>query len=388
MINSKWSAIVYSATFSVDYRFLAIPQDFNSENDENKKWLEKYVTVTTSVPESLRKTPRWSLFRNEDFCVVGVTSMLKNLAKCSNSENPLLIKTQDFQNREIYGFWGYITQIKDNEVIPIPKMNLQLFHGLHTYVKDKWLAKEYNKRTEITEYNKEFSHDDLVIVNQLCNLKNGELNYKDNKVNLWSVSENEALWSEIANSKDSISLCLNLAREIDAIKSDFSNATALDVREFCERVKAQKKDTSTEVNLPSSTETSTTYYATSEEWDKTIAVLGDDSPNIDGRDKLQRFRRDPEKFVKGEIQETVNSISQETGNFISQIVKMLPISSDDSKINGEEQIIWNKDNNSSISNEQLKNIRREVPGFKPKENQQKGNDETEKPSQDKPKDWF
>lgn len=376
MINSKWSAIVYSATFSVDYRFLAIPQDFNSENDENKKWLEKYVTVTTSVPESLRKKPRWSLFRNEDFCVVGVTCMLKNLVKCSNSENPLLIKTKDFQNREIYGFWGYITQIKDNEVIPIPKMNLQLFHDLHIYVKDKWLAKEYNKRTEITEYNKEFSHDDLVIVNQVCNLKNGGLNYKDNKVNLWSVSENEALWSEIANSKDSISLCLNLAREIDAIKSDFSNATALDIREFCERerIKKEVEDIYSQRNSLPSVETLTTNSGTLEEREKYDQEIGSDYSNNILIQKPQSLRRNPEEFIKQEFQELGNVVNSALLFMSEKIV-----------LNEKKDTETNSDPTLKKSDEKQD---REIYGFQPRENKQEGDDEREKPSQDKPKDWF
>jgi hypothetical protein len=391
MTKSKWANIVYSATFEIDYRILAIPQDFNSENNENRKWLEKYITATTSVAEGLRETPRWSLFRNEGFCVVGVTSMLKDLVKCSNSENLLLIETQDFKNREIYGFWGYITQIKPNEVIQIPKMNLQLFHDLHTYVKDQWLAKEYSKRTEITEYNKVFSDDELVMVNQVCNLKNGELNYEDSKVNLWSVSENEALWLAMANSQKPTSLCLNLAREIDVIKSKFLNTTTLCTKEFCERERTEKnvRNISAKDNPPPLSKDSITnnYDRTPEERKDCDNVPGDDSSNSD-ENKLQRFRKDLAKSAKEEMQETVNSISQEARKIISQLIDKLPISSDDSKLNGEEQMIGNKDNNSSISNEQLKNIRREVPGFKPKENQQKGDDEIDNLPKDNQDDWF
>jgi hypothetical protein len=142
MIKTKWADIAYSATFNLDYHFIAIPQDFN-DGSQNKKWLEKYINATTSVPEGLREKPRWSLFRDEDYCVVGVTSMLKYLVEFPNTGVPLLTETQDFKKREVYGFWGYVTKVDQRVKINIPQMKLQLFQRLHTYVKNQWLAPKF-----------------------------------------------------------------------------------------------------------------------------------------------------------------------------------------------------------------------------------------------------
>ncbi|NJN08167.1 MAG: hypothetical protein HC815_09270 [Richelia sp. RM1_1_1] len=69
---NQWSALVYGRTYEVDFRLIAMPEDFN---DEDKKWALKYILGTTRSPEKLPEQPRWSLFKNDKYCVVGVTAL-------------------------------------------------------------------------------------------------------------------------------------------------------------------------------------------------------------------------------------------------------------------------------------------------------------------------
>jgi hypothetical protein len=147
---SKWSAIVYSRTYEVDFRLIAIPDYFN---DEDKKWALNYILGTTRSTGSLDIQPRWSLFKNEHYCVIGVTCRANDLFESTDLATE--DRTQDFKRRPLFAFVGYVTQIDQEQglpsILPYTGRNLELFKPLYqNYVcnPDIWFVKSYEKASK------------------------------------------------------------------------------------------------------------------------------------------------------------------------------------------------------------------------------------------------
>ena len=96
MSNYKWASIVYSRTYEVDFRLLAVPENFNA-ND--KQWSLDYILATTRSAKELSEKPRWSLFNNSKYCVIGVTCMLRDLISQDSQISEDMTKDSNLRNR-------------------------------------------------------------------------------------------------------------------------------------------------------------------------------------------------------------------------------------------------------------------------------------------------
>jgi hypothetical protein len=147
---SKWSAIVYSRTYEVDFRFIAIPEYFN---DQDQEWALKYILGTTRSTGSLEIQPRWSLFKNDKYCVIGVTCSASDLIEPTNLDSE--DRTKDYYKRGLFAFVGYVTKLNQEDyLLSIPSYtgkNLELFKPLYEqYVcnSDIWFVKSYEKASK------------------------------------------------------------------------------------------------------------------------------------------------------------------------------------------------------------------------------------------------
>lgn len=217
---SNWAAIVYGRTYEVDFRFIATPNDFT---EKEKIWAEQYIRVTTRSPEKLRSGyPRWSVFKNEEVSIVGVTCMASAL---SNK------MTQDSKSRVLYLFVGFVSRTPNSE---LPAMEIELFKPLYDeYVSQKWNEKQYDESRHnpihtqykyfLPSFRKAVNIDD-----EYFSLNQTELDI----VRFWPDNEDnrESLW--LAASKAiSVSLCLGLGSKKDAIlkNSPFLNIATADI---------------------------------------------------------------------------------------------------------------------------------------------------------------
>jgi hypothetical protein len=224
---SLWSIIVYGRTYEADYRLLAIPVDFTPE-DVN--WARNYITATTRKPEQLPGNPRWSLFKNQKHCVIGVTCNLKDLIS-----NPAL--AVDKESRPIHVFVGYVIKVdKNNKLlyldIPHYADNISLFQPAYNYVKSQWLVKPYKLRikpqTPRFQYiQRPLGWDDRT--NSQIH-RNFLLNMDVHKVGLWPNSY-QSKWIILENAcsfvehYETVSLCLGMPTQNDVSESPFLNAT-------------------------------------------------------------------------------------------------------------------------------------------------------------------
>lgn len=236
---SKWSALVYGRTYEVDFRLIAMPKDFTKTD---KDWAEKYILGTTKAPEKLPEYPRWSLFKNEKYCVIGVTAMARELVQEFQDENYENL-TKDSQGRPLYVFVGYVANLEQEAGCPqIPTYlgsNIDLFKPLYNkYIRQCWSVKSYQE-ARFVPILAEYEELDYIASQTVADFDSDyfALNFKNTQVVcLWKDDEKERqnLWLSAAqniSTSSSVSLCLGLATQKDASKSPFLNVTASSVKE-------------------------------------------------------------------------------------------------------------------------------------------------------------
>jgi len=227
MTSTHWAALVYARTYAVDFRTIAVPQDFEPPD---LKWAMDYIYGTMKYPEQLREgKPIWSLFKNESYCVVGVTCMARDLVDQSKQE---YTKDNVGQGRPLYLFAGYSTRLHQDsqEKLAIPSYlgsNIDEFCDAYKYVIQKWKEKQINEPIR-SQYDKDFPLELEPSFEHKITLNNNE-----DKIRLFPDSEEskQDLWQAAASSLESTSVCWGLQRDRDIISSRFLNLTKPDVSE-------------------------------------------------------------------------------------------------------------------------------------------------------------
>jgi hypothetical protein len=235
MSELRWTGLVYGRSYQVDFSSIATPCDFTAQDTQ---WALQYITATTKSADKLAGNPRWSLFKNEKYCVVGVTCMVTDLlGNRARSDGDDM--TKDCQGRPLYIFVGYVAPLKNKTFLRnIPTYssnNLELFAPLYQHVRDIWYLKEYEKfdKLPILTNDKEliyseFTHTVNYDLNLARQLNHQQKDRSGDRVFLWQDSDEyrKKLWVTAARCQFSISLCLGFKSEFDAISSPFLNGTA------------------------------------------------------------------------------------------------------------------------------------------------------------------
>lgn len=238
MYRQKWAAIVYGRSYHVDFRFIAVPQDFTSRE---LNWASPYIIATTRKARKLPFHPRWSLFKNNSHCILGVTCMVRELLG-ETEDNLTLDMTKDDSGRPLYIFVGYVTKLERKKYLfDLPSYQgncLADFQSLYQYVRNVWLVKNFNKESrqpQRTDYQKlSFTHQQVINNFSLDSIN--QLNYQGkyaDKVYLWqdSPEQNSQLWEESANFPQPISICLGINSRRYLI-SPFLNQSLTQLEEF------------------------------------------------------------------------------------------------------------------------------------------------------------
>lgn len=211
MSREQWAGIVYGRSYHLDFRFIALPEDFG-ESEIN--WAFPHILATTQKPKKLSSNPRWSLFKNKSHCVVGTTCMVRDLL--GGKEASL---TKDDKDRPLYVFVGYVTRLTSRKyLMDLPPYNYESladFEGLYDYVRQNWLVKDFHKDSHqpiITGYKKrEFSK--TYLQNNISKDLITKINYQaksPDQVFLWqnTPKRNNQLWATAAVCSQSTSVCL------------------------------------------------------------------------------------------------------------------------------------------------------------------------------------
>lgn len=259
MSEAVWAPIVYGRSFHLDFRFITIPEDFGPEDLE---WSTPYILATTHQARNLSKYPRWSLFRNNTHCIIGITCMVRDLIGQSE-KNKIQSMVKDDHGRPLYMFAGYATQLnQETNFLKIPAytgMQIDTFKPLYQQVKQVWLVKDYesaSKHPHLSKYQtlnsviKLIDHQSDLDIEHPIQLNHDRKSPK--QIFSWpdSPHQNNQLWLEATNCLEATSICLGVKGKLSA-DSPFLNQTASNIEEFtiCDRLKSGSKS-----NHPNSTQ--------------------------------------------------------------------------------------------------------------------------------------
>lgn len=132
-VSSQWAPLIYGRTYEIDFRFLVIPDDFD-ENDMQLIW--EFIKVTTRSAEQLSGKPRWMFLRMKHRCVIGVTSLVRDLLG-NQEQDGAEDFTRDRHGRPLYTFVGLVSESPQPTVIP--GMDLRPFaHAYRQWIPRKW----------------------------------------------------------------------------------------------------------------------------------------------------------------------------------------------------------------------------------------------------------
>lgn len=272
-----WSVIVFGKTKYADFRFLSIPEDFELEDEQ---WADEHIKVTTRFPKKLKGNPRWSLFKNDKHCVIGVACMVEELI---GNDEKYRGMTEDASGRPLYIFVGYAAKVDgDLKLFDIPKYSghLAIFRYPFECVQHLWEMKDYQVITQgrqkseydtsLTDYGATEPIDfitwgngtTLLTIQEEVFSKRGlsrysssflnlhifyhdfPINLKDDEAYLWKDSEESRnkLWENAVHvvvwyPSKSISLCLGLPLKNNQLVEAFLNATTSSIMEFHEVIK-------------------------------------------------------------------------------------------------------------------------------------------------------
>jgi len=215
---SEWAAIIYGRTYEVDFRLLTRPKDFNNKA---VNWAKEHILATMRSPEELYGCQRWSVFQDDDYCVVGLTCMASDLSEEMNA---------DEVHRPIYVFVGFVTRRKNGVTIPIPSRNLEPFKKIYKeYVSKRWEEKVYQTEQvdKSSQALSEYRQEEQLQIENVVNSGSVELNVNQSQVSLWfdSPEKRKLLWSSAAQKQGTFSLCLGLARLKDVVYGPFLNVS-------------------------------------------------------------------------------------------------------------------------------------------------------------------
>jgi hypothetical protein len=238
MSKQKWAAIVYGRSYHLDFRFITIPHDFT---EQNLTWASQHILATTHQARKLSSYPRWSLFKNDVYCIAGVTCMVRDLIGQLN-ENSIEVKTKDDQGRPLYVFVGYATSLNQEQtLVDLPAYtgkDLASFEPLYQQIERVWLVKDYEPNSKyplLSQYQPLNSSVDLATpdssINYVSQL-NHQTRYPD-RMFLWSSSseQNNQLWTASAQCSESTSLCININDKF-LPNSPFLNQSVSQLKQF------------------------------------------------------------------------------------------------------------------------------------------------------------
>ena len=226
-MSKRWATIVYGRTYHLDFRFITVPHDFSASDIT---WASRHIVATTQQARNLAGSPRWSLFKNDNYCIVGVTCTVKDLIGHT---------VKDDQGRPLYVFVGYVTILESNQPQLIPAFDstcLDNFKVLYQEIEKVWLIKNYERdsrqpaRSQYCEI--KFCNSALATPILQVPQLNQDSKQPD-KTYVWQslVQQNNLLWLASAQCLPPIATCLNIKGKA-LTNSPFLNQSSDRVEQF------------------------------------------------------------------------------------------------------------------------------------------------------------
>lgn len=248
---SEWSPLIYGRTYEVDFRFLAVPEDFCVSQ---QNWSLRYIHAMLQRHVYLRQVSRLAIFADQSYCVFGIACEVSRLA--SENEKFWDKFMRDKAGRPLYLFAGFVTRFdKKMGIRDIPKYETvknDLFFSKVFCEYFKELSKFETEEVRKFEYKKQnFDDSSAINFNYRITYKIHKARYReyDFMLTRYDLNKSEKLQNILrfgifANSETDrngfwenacigmgqtkpfpLSLCLGLHLEKDVLETPFLNAT-------------------------------------------------------------------------------------------------------------------------------------------------------------------
>ena len=235
MSEANWATIVYGRSYHLDFRFVTVPQDFG---DREIVWASSYILATTQKARNLANSPRWSLFKNDTHCVVGVTCMVRDLIG-KLGEDAIEVMAKDDRGRPLYVFVGFVTKLersKSLDSLPAYTVDLTGFRSLYRQIEGVWLARDYDNRKPFLSEYKPLNSAVETANSSSEELESFQLNDEEkhpDRIFIWQRSNFKdcQLWLKSARCLESTSICLNINKDY-LRNSPFLNQTIANIDRF------------------------------------------------------------------------------------------------------------------------------------------------------------
>ena len=211
---TKWAPLVYGRTHEVDFRFLAVPADFDEDQDQALEYIR--ASFSSLTYDRLRGCPRWVMFQDAQRCVIGTTCMVEEIPGVPADQY------QDREGRPLYIFIGFVSQTPFPQ---IPSRELRWFSAIYDEcVKPRFWEKHYSREKDRPPA---FSYETRKWQpsSELKEHLGDKLNTDEKKVGFWPEEDNEKVWYSATHSTEAVSVCLGLNRKSDALTGPLLNAT-------------------------------------------------------------------------------------------------------------------------------------------------------------------
>ena len=223
-MSEGWATIVYGRTYHLDFRFITIPHDFSASD---LAWASQHIVATTQQAWNLAGSPRWSLFKNNSYCVFGVTCTVKDLIGSA---------AKDDRGRPLYVFVGYVAH--SHSPLSIPPYEAQCldnFKILYQAVEQVWSVKNYDREGRRPTQ----SHYEAIKFHNLATAATEEAlpqlqpAMQTQQLYLWQseVQHNKLLWLASIAASEPVATCLNISGKLP-LKSPFLNQSCDRVKQF------------------------------------------------------------------------------------------------------------------------------------------------------------
>jgi hypothetical protein len=237
---SEWSPLIYGRTYEVDFRFLAVPSDFDTSR---KEWALRYIRGMLQNPASLKKSSRWAIFSDDQHCVFGVACQVEKLVNTSVLNERQLCK--DKAGRSLYVFVSCVTKMnKSQSINNIPRFSLDDQY-LYNHRLQKVFIQIVNPPLWATSFrnslssksSKKFPYSKVNFNSyqpRNINVRYALNEFCDNKVFTWQddLETEIEVWEASCQyiiAGQPISLCLGFDSSSMIIKSPFLNGTIVNI---------------------------------------------------------------------------------------------------------------------------------------------------------------
>jgi hypothetical protein len=214
--------LVYGRTHNVDFRYLALPDDFEPEV---RKAFDPYIVAMLRRPELLAAGPRLALFTFQGRRVAMIVARLDALLPFAAGLQHDI--ASDSAGRPLYLLAAYVA----GSITPfaLPDADdaaacYRFFAPLLAFVDRRWEERSFEvDRNPLEEYGA-VTPGERAAGPQASDAGRLELNARRNLRSLWGETLRPRLWAQAARA-DEPSLALGLPSQPDALASPFLNAT-------------------------------------------------------------------------------------------------------------------------------------------------------------------